>query len=116
MSHKGTFFVTEEFYDEYGTIRLEEWPEGLILWVNGMIRWKSWADKDPKISGVRIRPVGTFALGENDGLMSQKPTDAYRHASLRGQSFDTTDDVGSLNTHGTVKYDPYTNPLHKRTT
>lgn len=25
-----------------GTICLEEWPEGLVLWVGGEIKWKSW--------------------------------------------------------------------------
>jgi hypothetical protein len=30
--------------DEYGTIRVEEWPEGLVLWVDGQIRWRSWQD------------------------------------------------------------------------
>lgn len=28
--------------ERYGTIRLEEWPEGLVLWVGGEIKWKSW--------------------------------------------------------------------------
>jgi hypothetical protein len=28
--------------NKYGTIRLEAWPEGLVLWVGGEIRWRSW--------------------------------------------------------------------------
>lgn len=31
----------KEFNTKYGTIRLEEWPEGLVLWVGGQIVWKS---------------------------------------------------------------------------
>lgn len=27
---------------EYGTIRVEEWPEGLVVWVGGSIVYKSW--------------------------------------------------------------------------
>lgn len=30
--------------DAEGVIRLERWPEGLVLWVGGEIRWKAWAD------------------------------------------------------------------------
>lgn len=26
---------------KYGVIRIEEWPEGLVLWVGGVIVWKS---------------------------------------------------------------------------
>lgn len=29
-----------------GTIRLETWPEGLVLWVNGKIKYKYWEDTD----------------------------------------------------------------------
>jgi hypothetical protein len=29
----------------FGVIRVEQWYEGLILWVGGEIRWKSWNDK-----------------------------------------------------------------------
>ncbi len=28
--------------DAYGTIGIEEWPEGLVLWVGGRIVYKSW--------------------------------------------------------------------------
>lgn len=34
-------FVSE-LNGKYGVIRLEEWPEGLVLWVGGEIKWKSW--------------------------------------------------------------------------
>jgi hypothetical protein len=29
--------------ETYGTIRVEEWPEGLVIWVGGEIRWRSFA-------------------------------------------------------------------------
>jgi hypothetical protein len=29
-----------------GAIRLETWPEGLVLWVNGKIKYKYWEDTD----------------------------------------------------------------------
>lgn len=34
-----------EFKDleqQYGVVRLEEWQEGLVLWVGGEIKWRSW--------------------------------------------------------------------------
>lgn len=37
----------KELVNQYGTIRLELWSEGLILWVGGEIRWRSWLDKRP---------------------------------------------------------------------
>lgn len=27
---------------QHGAIRLEEWPEGLVLWIGGEIHWRSW--------------------------------------------------------------------------
>lgn len=52
--NKETGDVTDNAYtfgpqliNKYGTIRLEEWPEGLVLWVGGEIRWRSWLDKRP---------------------------------------------------------------------
>lgn len=42
--------IINRFFEEgpnllhkYGAIRLELWPEGLMLWVGGEIVWKSWA-------------------------------------------------------------------------
>lgn len=32
----------QELVNQYGTIRLELWSEGLVLWVGGEIKWKSW--------------------------------------------------------------------------
>lgn len=29
-------------YKDFGMIRIEEWPEGLVLWVGGEIVWRSW--------------------------------------------------------------------------
>lgn len=38
-----TVFETSDYKNaEYGTIRLEEWPEGLVLWVAGHSVWRSW--------------------------------------------------------------------------
>jgi hypothetical protein len=34
--------IFEKYSDEFGLIRLEEWKEGLVLWVCGQIKWKSW--------------------------------------------------------------------------
>lgn len=31
----------DNYNDRFGTIRVEMWPEGLVLWVGGEIRWKS---------------------------------------------------------------------------
>lgn len=39
--------------EKYGTIRLEEWPEGLVLWVGGEIRWKSWHEYSDITNPVR---------------------------------------------------------------
>lgn len=33
-------------HSKHGTIRIEEWPDGLVLWIGGQIRWRSW-DKAP---------------------------------------------------------------------
>lgn len=27
---------------KHGVVRIEEWPEGLVLWVGGEIAWKQW--------------------------------------------------------------------------
>lgn len=34
--------ILQRVSDQHGAIRLEEWPEGLVLWVGGEIRWWSW--------------------------------------------------------------------------
>lgn len=46
-----TIWESTMFQNEYGTIRVAEWPEGIVLWVGGEIRWKSW--QDPKLWNVR---------------------------------------------------------------
>lgn len=43
----------DEFNSKYGIIRLEEWPEGLVLWVGGEIKFKSW-EKFISCSNVKI--------------------------------------------------------------
>jgi hypothetical protein len=37
--------------DKWGVVRLEEWPEGLVLWVGGKIRWQS--SRDAELWNVR---------------------------------------------------------------
>lgn len=46
-----TLCRTDQLKSEFGIIRLEEWPEGLILWVGGEVRWRSW--RDPNLWNVR---------------------------------------------------------------
>lgn len=41
-----TMFRTDEFSDQFGVVRLEHWPEGLVLWAGGEIRWCSWRGTD----------------------------------------------------------------------
>lgn len=47
-----TLYSSDALSQEFGTIRLAKWPEGLVLWVNGEIRWRSW--EDPGLGGQRI--------------------------------------------------------------
>lgn len=35
-------YETKHRENDLGVIRLEEWPEGIVLWVGGEIRYKSW--------------------------------------------------------------------------
>ena len=44
-THPNILCATNKRYDKYGVIRIEEWPEGLVLWVGGQIRWKSWTNQ-----------------------------------------------------------------------
>lgn len=37
-------FQTVQFGNDIGIVKLEMWPEGLVLWVGGEIKWKSWVD------------------------------------------------------------------------
>lgn len=39
-------FTTTAFQDEFGTVRVENWSERIVIWVGGRIRWKSWKDAD----------------------------------------------------------------------
>jgi hypothetical protein len=49
--------------NKYGSIRFEEWPEGLVLWVGGDIVWKSWEKYYKK--GDRVNLYDNF-----DGIIS----------------------------------------------
>lgn len=35
--------------DDLGVIRVEKWPEGLVLWVGGKVKWKSWENEEIKM-------------------------------------------------------------------
>lgn len=35
-------FLFETRSEKFGVIRLEMWPEGLVLWVGGQLAWRSW--------------------------------------------------------------------------
>ena len=37
--------VLNKIVEEYGTIRLESWSEGLVLFVGDQIVWRSWENK-----------------------------------------------------------------------
>ena len=37
-----TIYHTKDYADQFGHINIEIWPEGLVVWVGGEIRWKSW--------------------------------------------------------------------------
>ncbi len=51
-----TIFRAEYLREEFGVIRMEEWPEGLVLWVGGQARWRSW--EDPEFKDTRRRAGG----------------------------------------------------------
>lgn len=34
-------FETDAHRGQYGVVRLEKWPDGLVLWVGGEARWRS---------------------------------------------------------------------------
>lgn len=37
--------------DKHGVIGVEQWPEGLVLWVGGTIVWREWSPKmDHKVT------------------------------------------------------------------
>jgi len=41
ISNNWNFYATE-LVKKYERVRLELWPEGLVLWVGGEIVWRSW--------------------------------------------------------------------------
>lgn len=50
---KDNNFGMGEYLMKYGVIRLEEWPEGLVLWVDGKAVWKSWHEYSDITNPVR---------------------------------------------------------------
>jgi hypothetical protein len=34
--------ISEACTVKHGVVRVEEWPEGLVLWVGGEIAWRQW--------------------------------------------------------------------------
>lgn len=45
MSTESISVICENETEEFGTVRVVHWPEGLVLWVGGRSVWKSWQDK-----------------------------------------------------------------------
>lgn len=45
MRENETEMIFKTSTDEDGVIRLVRWPEGLVLWVGGVIVWKQWEAK-----------------------------------------------------------------------
>lgn len=41
-----SLFKSDDYKEEFGTIHLVEQPEGLVLWVGGEIKWRSFKDRD----------------------------------------------------------------------
>lgn len=41
-SNKVDVLFQKENVARFGAVRIELWPEGLMLWVGGEIAWKSW--------------------------------------------------------------------------
>jgi len=40
---------------QYGGLIFELWPEGLVLWVGGEIKWKSWVNSVPNLVVIEAR-------------------------------------------------------------
>jgi hypothetical protein len=65
-------FESFQFEKEFGVIRLENWPEGIVLWVGGQIRWRSWREAEfcatrlpeRKAAAEEIRAIGRAINGE----------------------------------------------------
>lgn len=39
-------FITDPLQQkDLGEVKIEIWPEGLVLWIGGEIKWKSWENK-----------------------------------------------------------------------
>jgi hypothetical protein len=51
-------------HSKHGTIRIEEWPEGLVLWIGGQIRWRSWEDKAPPSQDITLHLRCSFEVKE----------------------------------------------------
>ncbi len=46
--------LAKEIGKKWGTVRISQWPEGLVLWVGGKIVWKSWEQYYKKGEAVTI--------------------------------------------------------------
>jgi len=40
--------------DKHGTVRVEEWPEGLVLWVGGEIAWRQWRPQSHQVITLKL--------------------------------------------------------------
>lgn len=48
--------------DDGGIIRVEQWPEGFVLWFDGQIVWKEWQKKSDKQTVTLELKLDTTAL------------------------------------------------------
>lgn len=70
---------------DIGVIRIAKWPEGLVLWVNGEIKWKSWnTDAKPEKAPTFEEAVqGIMKANENSPYEFHR-TRGYAEAYVRG--------------------------------
>jgi hypothetical protein len=50
-----TLYRADAHREKFGLVKLEQWPEGLVLWVGGQIRWASF--RDPEFWNVKPTPA-----------------------------------------------------------
>lgn len=60
----------------HGLVRIEEWPEGLVLWVGGEIKWKSWTGG----------PGGSYEIGSGGPVPRQAAAEECPGCRGRGET------------------------------
>ena len=65
--------------EQDGVIRVERWPEGLVLWVGGVIAWKSWKPKRAHIHDLASKLAdAAFEIAETDrGLIHARLVERF---------------------------------------